>query len=894
MTRLRSVAWRQLQDVFDAAADLAPEHRAAYLDAHCGDDPALRRQVESLLLHMDGDDSRIEAVVDAAVLAAGGATLVGRRLGAYRVERELGEGGMGSVYLAVRADDAYRKQVAIKVLRAGLHGGSMLARFKSERQILAHLDHPNIARLLDGGATDAGVPYLVMEYVPGEPITTWCERRSLPLAARLELFRRVCAAVQYAHTHLVVHRDLKPSNILVTEDGAPKLLDFGIAKLLAEDGDASFTMPVTEAGLRLMTPEYASPEQVRGEPVTTSCDVYALGVVLYELVAGRRPFTFDSRTPREIERRVLEDTPRAPGAATDLDNVVLLALDKDPARRYASVDHLDEDVRRYLEGLPVAARPATIRYRAAKFARRHRAGVAAAAAFVLLLAAFAVSMAVTARRLAVERDRAVSAERQAQQTAAFLTDIFNVSNPSEQRGRTITAQEILDTGATRIDNELRDQPGVQAALMDTIGKVYQNLGLFTPAREQIARSLALRERTLGADALDTLQSKNDLAEIDRTESRFDAAEQAHRAVLAAREARLPPDDPKIAESLNNLGLVLQQRARYGEAESLYRRALDIRRRVLGDRAPDTAVTMSNLGQVLEREGRFDEAEETYRRTLDIRRAVLGADHPRTLNSMYTLATALGNRGKFAAAEPMLREVLAARRRVLGDRHPDTASTMNNLASLLQDEGKLDEAEPIYRQALATQREIFGDRHLDVAITLNNLASLLEARGDAAAAEPLYRQSLAIREQLFGPKNLSVARTRHNLGRVLIALGRTAEGERDVRQALDTRQRLLAPDHPDIATSLVTLAALDRGRHDAAAAEREYRQAVAIRSTRLGADHPQTAIAEIGLAEVLADRGACAEATPALRAAQAVLRKAYAPTHPDVARANRVAERCAGK
>jgi len=723
MTRQRSVPWQRLQQVFDAAAGIAPAERGAFLDEQCDGDSLLRQQVDSLLLHYDADSGRLRAAV-AGALDAGPATpapVIGQRLGPYRIEREIGEGGMGMVYLAVRDDEVYRKQVAVKVLRAGFGGGSMLARFRSERQILAQLDHPHIARLLDGGTTDSGVPYLVMEYVAGLPITEWCAARSLPVRDKLALFRKVCEAVHYAHAHLVVHRDLKPSNILVTDDGTPKLLDFGIAKLLGENGGPAFTVPVTEAGLRLMTPEYASPEQVRGEPATTSCDVYALGAVLYELLAGRRPFTFTNRSPTEIERRVTSEMPPPPGAGDDLDNIVMLALDKDPVRRYASVDQLDEDVARHLDGRPVTARPATLAYLARTFVRRHRVGVASAAAFVVLLAAFGAAMAVTAARLARERDRAIAAERESRQIASFLGDIFNVSNPGEQRGRTITAQEILDQGAARIQTELADQPLVQATLMNTIGKVYENLGLYDAARTQIQRSVALREAALGSGALETLQARNDLAEIDRAQSRFDAAEKELRAVLVAREAILPPDDPKVAESLNNLGLLLRQRSRYKEAEPLLRRALDIRRRTLGDRHVDTTVTMTNLGQLLDAEGRLDEAEAVLREALEIRSATLGGDHPRTLNTMSTLAALLGRKGNRADAERMLREVLAGRRRVVGNRHPETAATMNTLASLLQDEGQLEEAESLYREALSIQRERSGERSNDVALTLNNLA-----------------------------------------------------------------------------------------------------------------------------------------------------------------------------
>jgi serine/threonine-protein kinase len=894
MTRLRSVAWRRLQEVFDAAADLEPAARAALLDERCAGDPELRRQVESLLLHVDGDDGRVEAAVDRAMGQAAdawAAPLVGTRVGPYRLEREIGEGGMGTVYLAVRADDEYKKRVAVKLLRAGLLGSEMRTRFRSERQILAQLDHPSIARLIDGGTTDAGTPYLVMEYVDGQPITAWCEARRLPVEDRLRLFREVCGAVQYAHAHLVVHRDLKPSNILVTEDGTPKLLDFGIAKILADEAELGYTVPVTRAAERLMTPEYASPEQVRGEPVTTGSDVYALGVVLYELLAGRRPFAFDRGNLSEIERRVTEEAAPAPNLGDDLDNIVLLALDKDPARRYASVEHFSEDIRRYLDGLPVVARPATLRYRAGKFVRRHRAAVAAAMAFIVLLAAYAVTMAVTASRLARERDRALTAEREAQQVSSFLTQIFEIADPSEQRGRTITAVEILDQGAARIQKELAGQPRVQAALMDTIGRVYQNLGAYDAAARQFGLALDIRRLELGEDALDTLQTKNNAAEILREQSRFKEAEALHREVLAARERLLPPGDPKMAETLNNLALVLQQSNRFTEAEPLYARALDIRRRALGERHEDTTVTMSNLGQTWTRLGRLAEAEAIYRKVLEIRRAELGADHPRTLNSMHVLGGVLDDTGDFAEAEALYRDALAQRRRILGPTHPATAMTANNLASLLHDQGNLDAAEPLYREALAAQRERLGEDSMDVAISLNNLASLLESRGDPRAAEPMYRQSLAIREKLLGPRNAAVARARHNLGRALVAQGRVEEGERNMRASLATRRELLGPDHPDVAVSLLALSALAHDRRQLGTAETLARDALGIRLKKYGETNPQTALAQSALGAVLVDRGAAAEAEPLLRAALDSLRKPLPADHVDVARAELALGRC---
>src|SRR5688500_3990721 len=441
--------------------------------------------------------------------AEGRAPALERRIGPYRILRELGQGGMGVVYLAARADEQFRKRVALKVIRSGGASEEVVRHFKRERQILAGLDHPNIARLLDGGTTDDGLPYFVMEYIEGEPLLEYCDSRKLPVAERLKLFQAICSAVQYAHRNLVVHRDIKPGDILVAEDGSPKLLDFGIAKLLNPElaGEALIATAMS------MTPTYASPEQARGERITTATDVYSLGVVLYELLTGHLPYRLLSRQPLEILKAISEQEPEKASTAIeraenklqrrlrgDLDNILMLALRKEPPRRYASVEAFSDDIRRYLEGLPVKARQPTAAYRTGKFLRRHVAGVAASAVFVGLLIGFAAAMAVQSARVTRERDlaeqerAAAQQEREtAQRVSAFLVDLFRVSDPSRSRGETITAREVLDRGTTKIATELKDEPEVRATLMSTMGTVYSNLGLYDKALSLLEEALQTRK-----------------------------------------------------------------------------------------------------------------------------------------------------------------------------------------------------------------------------------------------------------------------------------------------------------------------------------------------------------------------------------------------------------------
>ncbi|MGH9853116.1 MAG: tetratricopeptide repeat protein [Blastocatellia bacterium] len=798
--------WRRVEELFLTVADRPAAEREAYLTRVCGGDEELRHEVLSLLARDTNEDFIEKPIAGVAVSLSPepGDDAAGSRIGPYRLTRLVGRGGMGAVYEAVRDDDQFQQQVAIKLIKGGMDSDFVRERFLRERQILASLDHPHIARLLDGGATAEGQPYFVMEFVAGEPIIEYCRQRKLSLDEKLKLFRDVCSAVQHAHQKLVVHRDLKPSNILVTAEGAPKLLDFGIAKLLASDPGEAVTR--TETAVRLMTPDYASPEQVRGGQITTATDVYALGAVLYELLTTRRPHQFATYSPLEIERAICDtEAPRPSEAARhqtgapprlarqlagDLDNIVLMALRKEPARRYQSVEQFSEDIRRYLTGLPVVARKDTFRYRAGKFARRHKAGVV----IMALLAVFTVALAVLVVRLARERNRANQAAATAQAVEQSLVAVFEFADPGRSRGNTITAKELLDQGAEKVLRDLKDQPVVQAKLMDTIGGLYQSIGVYDRAQTLLEEALKLRRQTLGAKHVDVAASLHNLGTLAHAKGDFAGSESRLREALELRRELLGTGRPEVADTMNELGKVLLERGNLTEAEPLLRDALALLRRRLGPEHKDVANGLNGLGRLLSKQGKFAEAAEVYGQELEIHRRLYGAEHPSVASSLNSRAAMLHEQGDYNGAEASFREALALQQKLLGAEHPEIAPTLANLASVLQDKREYEEAEQCYRQALELRRKLFGDNHPYQAITVNNLASLLRDKGDLAGAEVLYRQSLALRRKLFGETHFETATAIGNLGGVYFDKGQYDEALRLYRQALDTYLKSQSPDH----------------------------------------------------------------------------------------------------
>lgn len=797
---------QKIEELYCEAAELTPAEREAFLERTCAEDAELRREVEALFLETANTKAPFASIIVGAAdaLTSAQKEFIGRRVGSYRITSIIGQGGMAEVYRAVRDDDHYQKEVAVKLVRPGRITSFMLARFRHERQILASLEHPFIARLLDGGATDDDLPYFVMEYIEGQPITEYCDEHNLSIKRRLKLFRSACAAVQYAHRNLVVHRDLKPSNILVTKEGVPKLLDFGIAKLLAPDLSANaVTVAQTMTMMRLMTPDYASPEQVKGEPITTATDVYALGAVLYELLTGERPHKFKDYTLPEIERAIcgaeierpshlVERRGKAPARlrrelSGDLDNIVLMALRKEPERRYQSVEQLSEDIRRYLEGRPVTARHDTLIYRAGKFIQRHKASVAVASTIVLLLAVFAGLASLQATRIARERDRA-------NQVTEFLVKSFEVSDPGTARGNSITAREILDSSAAKIRRELQGQPRLQAALMDTMGRVYYKLGLYDSALPLLKDALELNRQALGREHPDVASTLNNLALVLHAKGDFAAAEPLYREALEMRRKLLGDERAEVAASLNNFGLFLKDKGDYEQAEINLRQALALRRKLFGASHVDVAESLNELGVVLKQKGDFKAAEPLYREALEMRRRLLGENHPAVAETTNNLATLLDSMGRYLDAEPLSRQALALYRSLLGEEHPHVAVSLSNLAGILKRKRDYDGAEQLYRQALGIMRKQHGDEHPELAILLNNLGALLREKGDYEQAEPLFRQALAMRRKLLKEGHPSIITGLQNLATVLLLKGSPAVAEPLYREAMQMALKSLPPGH----------------------------------------------------------------------------------------------------
>lgn len=819
----------KVEELFEAALERSPGERTAWLREACWDDPELHHRVQ-LLLHAH---ERAEGILELSVPQA--AALFGarrretlERVGPYRLVREIGRGGMGSVYLAERDDEQFRQQVAVKLVPPGVDGGEIVRRFLAERQILASLHHPNIARLLDGGVASDGRPYLAMEYVDGEPLDVHCDRRALSVEARLRLFCTVARAVHHAHRSLVVHRDLKPSNIMVTREGSVCLLDFGIAKLL-DPAEVPLTLPLTRTGQPLMTPQYASPEQVKACTVTTATDVYALGLVLYELLCGRRPYELAGHPPAEAERLVCEVEPPRPSAAAvhpaagegrsgppeaarargttperlrrrlcgDLDRIVMTAIRKEPERRYPSAEQLAEDIERYLEGRPVTARGDSPLYRMRKFAARHRWGVVMAAAFVALLTGYAATVTVQARRVGRALEQARMEAEKAEQVTAFTLGLFEAGDPTLATGDSVTIRELLRRGAERAER-LRGRPAAQAQMLGVVGRVHQEMGDYNHAQPFLERALALRREAFG---------------------------ERH---------------PATAESMHHLGDLLVARGRYDAAEPLYRRALQLQRELLGEPHPRVAHSIASLAVLLQDRGDYAGAERLAREALAMRRALFGSGHPEVVESLDGLARQLQLQGRHAEAEPLFREVLAARRRIYGPEHPEVAAAMSNLGLLLLWKGDPAAAEPLYREALAMRRRLLGDDHPDVSLSMGLLASLLRRTGDLAAAESLYHQALELGNRSLGPEHPTQVHTLNGLALVMRDRGDHAAADSLYRRVLAVRRRVLGPEHPAVASSLSQLGGLLQERGDLARAEPLLLEAVRIRRRLLGDAHPQVA------------------------------------------------------
>jgi serine/threonine-protein kinase len=800
--RMAPENWQQIEELFHRALAQPPGERDAYLAAACSGDPDLYREVRSLLEAGGRADSFLDAAPVTRV--ADSSPRIGDRFGAYEIQAEISRGGMGAVYLASRADRQYEKRVAIKLVRPGAGGEDLVRRFLHERQILAGLEHHHIATLLDGGVTPDGWPYLVMEYIEGEPVDRYCEARRLAVEARLRLFLKICSAVHYAHQHLVVHRDLKPANILVTAEGEPKLLDFGIAKLLDRT-----RADQTVTGLAPMTPLYASPEQVQGQAVSTATDVYALGVLLYQLLAGRLPYHLgDSPTPVEIARAILEQTPEKPSVAApalrrrlagDLDNITLMALRKDPQRRYASVEQLAEDLRRHLAGWPVSARRDTVGYRTGKFVRRHKAGVSAAAAVMVALAGATV---VSLRQAQVANRERAKAERVSLFVRTMLGSAdASWNSPLPHGGPDVKVAEVLDRAAERMGTELRAEPEVEAVLRRTLGETYRALGLLEKARRELDAGLEKALAVHGEGHPETIRALHSAGAVRMFQGDFAAAEAYMRRALAAQR-RSDPGALFAGQIENDLGVLLLQRGRGDEAEQLLRHSQGVLRAHAGPNDPQLAVSLGNLGLIHDNRGDLAGARRYYEEAIGGFRRLITRGSPPPMELAWSLLNLGGvyrTLGDFPRAEGLLREAVDVFQGRLGESHASVALPLADLALVRALRGEPDEGEKLARRALEIQGKALAPRHPDVARSLTLLGELLTHAGRAREAEGHLRLALDIRRELFPKGHRRIADTAGVLGYCLLRIGSREEAVPLLEEGHHGLRTAFGESHPRTAT-----------------------------------------------------------------------------------------------
>lgn len=868
--------------LFDAVLQLPLEKRAAYLDKAYAGDAALRQSIEALLQAHEqkggADEPATQPQDPKRTIYFTLPSLTekpGDRIGRYKILQEIGEGGCGVVYMAEQ-EEPVRRRVALKVIKLGMDTKQVIGRFEAERQALALMDHPHIAKVLDAGATDAGRPYFVMELVKGIRITDYCDQHQLATRERLALFTQVCHAIQHAHQKGIIHRDIKPSNVLVAlQDGVPvpKVIDFGIAK--ATDQCLTDKTVFTAFEQFIGTPAYMSPEQAEMSAldIDTRSDIYALGVLLYELLTGKTPFDpkellaegLDAmrRTLREKEparpstrlstmlegeltalaRRRQSDPPKLLHLIRgDLDWIVMKTLEKDRTRRYETANGLAADIQRHLNNEPVAARPPSSSYRFQKMVGRNKLAFTAsgAVATAVLMGLGASTWMFFKERQA--HQRAVNAEKnqsqlrqkaeseagKARQVSQFLTDMLQSVGPSVAMGRdTVMLREILDKTAERLATDLKGQPEVEAELENTIGEVYRNLGLAEKAEVMFRKALLLRKQYFGGEHPDVATSMDNLAGALLDLNKLAEAENLHRQALTMRRKLLGNDVQDVATSLNNLALALWSQGKLTEAEAMHRESLALRQKLFPREHSEVATSLNNLAIVLRDEGRLAEAEDLHRQALAMRRKVLGSDHPDVIVSFNNLASVLWSEGKLAEAESLQRDAILLQRKLVGNSNPILASSLNNLATILWQAGRQSEAETLTREALDMQKRLLGAEHSTIALSLNNLAYMLCCQGKLEEAETMHREALAMRRKLLGNEHLEVAQSLNNLAQVLVERGKLPEAETLYLEALKIRHKQLGNNDPDRAGLLDGLAASLRGQNKLLEAQASSRDCLAI-------------------------------------------------------------------
>jgi serine/threonine protein kinase/Tfp pilus assembly protein PilF len=900
---MSSPDWPNVERLLATVIELPKTERSARVAQLCAHNSELRAEVESLLAAHESAESFMETLppdslrlavaddVDASHEDGNEApslwpetkAALPARIGHYRIVRLLAEGGMGCVYEAEQEQPC--RTVALKVIRPGMTSPETLRRFEREFQTLGRLQHPGIARIYEAGKADTGFgvqPYIAMEFIQGRTLLEYADAQQLGTRQRLEVMIKVCEAVHHAHERSVIHRDLKPGNILVDETGQPKILDLGIAR--ATNRDEQLTRQ-TDLGQLLGTLAYMSPEQVLADPsqLDPRTDVYSLGVILYELLAGHRPYMLSSRL-EEAVHTIREEDPAPLSLINrtyrgDIEIIVARALEKDKARRYSSAAELGSDIQRYLKDQPILARRASTTYQIQKFTRRHRALVLGiVSVFAALVAGIIAS---TWEALLARRAEQVATTESA--TAKAINDFLQndllaqasasvQTRPDRKPDPNLTVRTALDRAAARITGKFDKQPLVEASIRQTIGKTYRDLGLYPESDQQIERALDLERRALGEKHPDTLATMNGLAELYQDQGDYAHAEPLFARALQLRRQVLGEEHPDTLATMSDLATVYMNEGKYQQAEPAFVKVLYARQRMDGGEHPDTLLSMNNLALLYELEGKYAQAEPLSTRVQEVRGRLLGEEHPDTLISTDNLARLYLYQGKYAQAEPLFIAVLEGRRRVLGKEHPDTFISMNNLAVLYRREGKYTKAEPLLKNGLELQRRRLGAENPDTLLMMNNLARLYLDQGSYAQAEPLFTQALAIQRRVLGQEHPETLTMMRNLSHLYRNQHKYVQAEAFLRQVLEVQQRVLGSEHPDTLTTMTDLAQLCQDQRKYGQADRLSTTVLEARRRILGEGHPDTVSALVSLGQVRLGRRRYADAESLLQKALRIQEK----------------------
>jgi len=809
--------WQKINNILERVLGLPEDERSAAILTQTREDPELRDEINQLF-HAD---SRASDVLEKGVNAfltrdkilpdlIDSLEWKQPSLERYKILKELGSGGMSIVYLAERTDGVFNKQVAIKVMKPfGINRKKRAQRLEAERQILARLDHPNIAGVYDGGLTVNGWPYLVMEVVYGIPITKYCTEKRLSIDERLRLFGQVCRAVHYAHQQLVVHRDLKPDNILVTGDGEVKLLDFGIARMLRDEENI---MPMTRTGLPMLTPEYAAPEQFRGMSASTSVDVYSLGVLLYELLTGTRPFDFSGKSPAEVEQKVCEQEPvrpsergKRPGRSRgDLDVICLKALHKEPEMRYNSVQELNDDLQRYLKGQPVTARPATIGYRIRKFTHRHRAGVTIAAIILIVLTGFILALIRQQSITAQERDRALTEAQKSELVTGFMIELFENANPLISQERALTVEELLDLGRTRAIR-LTEQPEISAHMLNTIGTAYFAMGRLNDAFSVFQQQTSILREHFGDSHPEVATGINELGWIKLVRGDYSGSAILFNEAIALFNDHLNNHKRDLAKSLHGLSLALNGEGHLNSAEELMREAIEIRRQLLGENHADLAHAVNDMGIIMLAQGDYARSEHYFNEAITMRQNLYGNAHPLVAESNKHLANILRLTGRLEQSESTMEEVIKIQSSVLGDAHPDLAISYYTLARILNEAGRPEEAKIQNQKAIAIMQELEEHYHM-LPSMIKFSAELHQTFGEMEFAATAYQQAATNCMDIHGINSYSCIEVNLLAGEFFFDLQELDKASQYLQHARDVMSEFYDSGHDRLerASSLLNL------------------------------------------------------------------------------------------